>query len=186
MVYAARVLRLDSFTIWDHFQDLFPKALWGTDFSWLARDSESPHELFDYQTILGYLAAHAGRLRLGVTVTEPVRRHPVLLAQAMLTLAHVSKKAPILGIGSGEAENIVPYGLPFDQPVGRLEEALQILRLCFDGSVDQAEQASANARPVGGERRKLQPEIARRNAVSVAEVQLIGRRWAGEELLQEV
>jgi phthiodiolone/phenolphthiodiolone dimycocerosates ketoreductase len=133
MVYAARVLRLDSFTIWDHFQDLFPEAIWGTDFSWLARDSESPHEMFDYQTILGYLAAHAGRLRLGVTVTEPVRRHPVLLAQAMLTLAHVSKKAPILGIGSGEAENIVPYGLPFDQPVGRLEEALQILRLCFDG-----------------------------------------------------
>jgi phthiodiolone/phenolphthiodiolone dimycocerosates ketoreductase len=134
MVYAARVLRLDSFTIWDHFQDLFPEALWGTDFSWLARDSDSPHELFDYQTILGYLAAHAGRLRLGVTVTEPVRRHPVLLAQALLTLAHVSKKAPILGIGSGEAENIVPYGLPFDQPVGRLEEALQILRMCFDGS----------------------------------------------------
>ncbi|HEX5165427.1 MAG TPA: LLM class flavin-dependent oxidoreductase, partial [Thermomicrobiales bacterium] len=132
MVYAARALRLDSFTVWDHFQDLFPEALWGTDFTWLARDSDSPHEMFDYQTLLGYLAAHAGRLRLGVTVTEPVRRHPVLLAQAMLTLAHVSKKAPILGIGSGEAENIVPYGLPFDQPVGRLEEALQILRLCFD------------------------------------------------------
>ena len=71
-------------------------------------------------------------MRLGVTVTEPVRRHPVLLAQALLTLAHVNRKAPILGIGSGEAENIVPYGLPFDQPVGRLEEALQILRLCFD------------------------------------------------------
>jgi phthiodiolone/phenolphthiodiolone dimycocerosates ketoreductase len=56
----------------------------------------------------------------------------VLIAQAMLTLAHVTTKAPILGIGSGEAENIVPYGLPFDTPAGRLEEALQILRLCFD------------------------------------------------------
>jgi len=132
MVYVARVLRLDSFTVWDHFQDLFPESLWNTDFTWLARDSDTPHEMYDYQTLLGYLAAHAGRLRLGVTVTEPVRRHPVLLAQAMLTLAHLSKKAPILGIGSGEAENIVPYGLPFDQPVGRLEEALQILRLCFD------------------------------------------------------
>ena len=133
MMSVARVLRLDSFTVWDHFQDLFPEALWDTDFTWLARDSDTPHQLYDYQTLLGYLAAHAGRLRLGVTVTEPVRRHPVLLAQAMLTLAHVSKKAPILGIGSGEAENIVPYGLPFEQPVGRLEEALQILRLCFDG-----------------------------------------------------
>lgn len=133
MVYASRLLRLDSFTVWDHFQDLFPESLWDTEFSWLARDSPTPHEMYDFQTILGYLAAHAGRLRLGVAVTEPTRRHPILLAQAMLTLAHVTRKAPILGIGSGEAENIVPYGLPFDQPVGRLEEALQILRMCFDG-----------------------------------------------------
>ena len=138
MVYAARVLRLDSFTVWDHFQDLFPESLWNTEFSWLARDSDTPHEMYDYQTMLGYLAAHAGRLRLGVAVTEPTRRHPVLLAQAMLTLAHVSKRAPILGIGSGEAENIIPYGLPFDQPVGRLEEALRLLRQCFDcqGPID--------------------------------------------------
>jgi len=133
MVYAARAMRLDSFTIWDHFQDLFPASLWDTELTWLARDTDTPHEMYDFQTMLGFLASHAGRLRLGVAVTEPTRRHPVLLAQAMLTLAHVSKKAPILGIGSGEAENIVPYGLPFDQPVGRLEEALQILRLCFDG-----------------------------------------------------
>lgn len=134
MVQAARALRLDSFTVWDHFQDLFPESLWDTEFSWLARDSDSPHELFDFQTILGYLAARAGRLRLGVAVTEPTRRHPVLLAQAMLTLAHMTKRPPILGIGSGEAENIVPYGLPFDQPVGRLDEALQILRMCLDSS----------------------------------------------------
>ncbi|HYI16970.1 MAG TPA: LLM class flavin-dependent oxidoreductase [Thermomicrobiales bacterium] len=133
MVYAARAMRLDSFTIWDHFQDLFPASLWDTELTWLARDTDTPHEMYDFQTMLGFLASHAGRLRLGVAVTEPTRRHPVLLAQAMLTLAHVSKKAPILGIGSGEAENIVPYGLPFDQPVGRLEEALQILRMCFDG-----------------------------------------------------
>ena len=84
--------------------------------------------------MLGYLAAKAPGLRLGVGVTEPIRRHPVLLAQAALTLAHLSQRPPILGIGAGERENTEPYGLDFSRPVGRLEEALQIIRRCFDGA----------------------------------------------------
>jgi phthiodiolone/phenolphthiodiolone dimycocerosates ketoreductase len=94
--------------------------------------------LFDSQVLLGALAGHAGRLRLGVGVTDPIRHHPVLLAQAMLTLAHLCKRPPILGIGAGERENIEPYGLDFSAPVGRLEEALQILRQCFShqGPID--------------------------------------------------
>jgi phthiodiolone/phenolphthiodiolone dimycocerosates ketoreductase len=71
-------------------------------------------------------------MQLAVGVTEPIRRHPVLIAQAFMTLAHVTRRPPILGIGAGEAENIVPYGLDFSSPVSRLEEAVQIIRLCFD------------------------------------------------------
>ena len=48
-----------------------------------------------------------------------------------MTLSHVAKKPFILGIGSGEAENIVPYGMDMAKPVGKLEEALEIIRLCF-------------------------------------------------------
>lgn len=71
-------------------------------------------------------------MQIGVGVTEPIRRHPVLLAQSFMTLAHLTKKPPILGIGSGERENIVPYGLDFSYPVSKLEEALAVIRLCFD------------------------------------------------------
>jgi phthiodiolone/phenolphthiodiolone dimycocerosates ketoreductase len=130
-LYAARAMRLESLTVWDHIQDLFPQALWDKDFTWLATQSPTPHEFFDYPTILGYLAGRAGRLRLGVSATNPAGRHPVIIAQSMLTLAHLTKRAPILGIGPGERENIEPYGMPSTQPVGRLEEALQVLRLCF-------------------------------------------------------
>ena len=49
-----------------------------------------------------------------------------------MTLSHLTRRPPILGIGSGERENTEPYGLDFSQPVGRLEEALQIIRLCFE------------------------------------------------------
>ena len=52
----------------------------------------------------------------------------------MLTVAQMTKKAPILGIGAGERMHIDPYGLDFSHPVGRLKEALQIIRLCFAGS----------------------------------------------------
>ena len=138
LVYFARLSRLDSVWVLDHFQGLIPAAIWDRQFSWAATQHESPHELFEYQALLGYLAASAGRLRLGVGVTEPIRRHPVLIAQAMLTLAHMTRRRPILGIGAGERENIEPYGLDFSEPVGRLEEALQIIRLCFShrGPID--------------------------------------------------
>jgi phthiodiolone/phenolphthiodiolone dimycocerosates ketoreductase len=133
LVAAAQDQRLDSVFVWDHLQDFVPSAIWDKDFAWFASPGNSPHEPFEFQTVLGYLAAKTPGLRLGVGVTEPIRRHPVLLAQAALTLAHLSQRPPILGIGAGERENTERYGLDFSRPVGRLEEALQIIRRCFDG-----------------------------------------------------
>ncbi|WP_235683607.1 LLM class flavin-dependent oxidoreductase [Mycolicibacterium fluoranthenivorans] len=130
----ARAMRLDSVMLIDHFQNIFPSAIWDEDLTWLARQRRTPHEFFDYQVLLGYLASRMGRLRLGVGVTEPIRRHPVLIAQAMMTLSHLTQKAPILGIGAGERMNIDPYGLDASDPVTRLEEALQIIRLCLSAN----------------------------------------------------
>lgn len=134
----ARLIRLDSVVIEDHFQGFLPTAIWDEELSWLAAQGSTPHDVFDYQTLLGYLASRVGKLRTGVVVTEPIRRHPVLIAQAMLTLSHMTKRPPILGIGAGERENTEPYGLDFYHPVGRLEEALKIIRMCFSsrGPID--------------------------------------------------
>lgn len=131
LIYAARLSRLDTVWAIDHWQGAIPTAIWDQQFSWFATQYKNPHELFDYQVLLGYLAKSAGRLRIGVGVTDPIRRHPVLIAQAMMTLAHMTRRRPILGIGAGERENIEPYGLDFTATVSRLEEALQVIRLCF-------------------------------------------------------
>ena len=129
----ARVLRFDVAWTIDHFLGFFPRSIWDKEFSWMASPGSSPHAFFDYQVLLGYLAGRSGsRMQLGVGVTESIRRHPVLIAQAFMTLAHATKQPPILGIGAGEAENVVPYGLDFSKPVSRLEEAMQIIRICFD------------------------------------------------------
>ncbi|MFQ5554131.1 MAG: LLM class flavin-dependent oxidoreductase [Acidimicrobiia bacterium] len=131
LLKTARVTGFDTAWVADHFLGFFPQEIWDKDFSWIADPEASPHAYYDYQTLLGHLARRVGRIRLGVGVTEPIRRHPVLIAQAFLTLAHLTKRAPILGIGAGEAENTVPYGLDFSTPVSRLEEALEVVRRCF-------------------------------------------------------
>ena len=140
MTALARLLRLDSLFVEDHFQEFSPSALWDREFSWAARRNPSPHALFEYQTLLGSLAARAGRMQLGVSVTKPIGRHPVLIAQAAMTLAHLTRRAPILGVGTGERLNIEPYGLPGAHAVDQLAEALQIIRRCFtsQGPIDFA------------------------------------------------
>lgn len=132
LVSAAQDQQLDSVFIWDHLQDFVPSAIWDEELTWLAAESKSPHEWFEYQTLLGCLAGRFPDLRLGVGVTEPFRRHPVVLAQAALTLAHLSRRPPVLGIGMGERLGTEPYGIEFSRPFSRLEEALQIIRKCFD------------------------------------------------------
>lgn len=131
MLRIARLARLDSVWTVDHFLGFIPSAIWDEELTWLAGSRESPDAFFDYQALLGYLAARAGNVQLAVGVTEPIRRHPVLLAQTFLTLSHLARRPPILGIGAGERENVEPYGLQFEPAVSRLEEALQVIRLCF-------------------------------------------------------
>ncbi len=132
MLRAARLLGFDAAWTIDHFQGFFPRTLWDRDLSFAANPDHSPHQYYDFQALLGYLGPRSGNLHLAVGVTEPVRRHPVLLAQTAMTVAAMTKRQLILGVGAGEAENITPYGLPFKAPVSRFEEAIQVLRLALD------------------------------------------------------
>ena len=158
LMFAARAMRLESVMVWDHLVDFFPRSIWDERFTWRAKDLSSPHAFFEFQALLGYLAGRSGRVRIGVGATEPIRRHPVIIAQAMATIAHMTKRAPILGIGSGERENTEPYGLPIDRSVSRLEEALQIIRACysdqrsidFSGDFFHLDQAVMDLKPPPG------------------------------------
>ena len=111
-----------------------PHSVWDTDFSPFAAAGSSPDEIFEYQAMLGYAAARTQGMRLGVGVTEAIRRHPLVLAQTFLTLSHLNDAPVILGLGAGERENLDPVGLSFERPVSRLEEAVRIIRMAFDNS----------------------------------------------------
>ena len=157
-LFGAKAMRLDSVMVIDHFQNVFPTAIWDRELTWVAAQRRTPHEFFDYQVLLGYLASRVGSMSLGVGVTEPIRRHPLIIAQAMMTLSHLTRRAPILGIGAGERMNIDPYGLDPSDAVTRLEEALQIIRLCFSqpgpitfaGKHYQLDRATMDLKPAKG------------------------------------
>lgn len=152
-------------TLWaiDHFASLVPEAAWHESFTPLAAAGGSPNAIFEFQATMGYFAGLAPTLNLGVGVTEAIRRHPVLLAQAAVTLSHFSEGTIRLGLGAGERENIEPYGLSFRGQVSRLEEALMIITQClageepvtFHGEYFDLDQAPFGLRPPKGRR----PEV---------------------------
>jgi phthiodiolone/phenolphthiodiolone dimycocerosates ketoreductase len=82
--------------------------------------------------MMGAMAMRYRGVRIGTGVTEPFRRHPATLAQAFVTLDHLTKGRAILGLGNGERENTEPYGIPFEKRVARLEEALAIIRRLWE------------------------------------------------------
>ncbi|BBY59988.1 LLM class flavin-dependent oxidoreductase [Mycolicibacterium sarraceniae] len=127
-------------SVWlpDHMVSFWPDALWTPEFTDLATVSPSPHRHLDGLAVAAAAAALTTTVPLATSVVDTVRRHPALLAQSALTIDHLSRGRFILGLGSGETENIVPYGFEFAKPVGRFEEALKVIRLLWDseGPVD--------------------------------------------------
>ena len=77
------------------------------------------------------LAVQTKRIKLATGVSDTHRHHPAALAQMAATCDVLSDGRAILGIGIGEAMNLVPFGIPYDKPVGRTIEAIQIIRRLF-------------------------------------------------------
>jgi phthiodiolone/phenolphthiodiolone dimycocerosates ketoreductase len=75
-----------------------------------------------------------------------------------LTIDHLAKGRFILGLGSGESENTLPYGFDFARPVSRFEEALTVIRLLwesdgpvnFDGQFYSLHHARLDTEPYQG------------------------------------
>lgn len=122
----------------DHLMGWHPDTMWTPDLTPLAEHQPNPHTYFDPLIMMGVVGAQTERIRVGVVVTDLIRRHPAMAAQAALTLDHVTKGRAIIGLGSGEKLNVTPYGMPFDTPVARLSEGIDIMRLLWgaDGPVD--------------------------------------------------
>ena len=102
---------------------------------WTTKQGQSPF----VWSVLGAIAHATERLHVGTAVTCPTMRiHPALVAQAAATTATLMPDRFFLGLGTGENLNEHVVGLgwpPGDVRLEMLEEALEVIRLLWQGGV---------------------------------------------------
>lgn len=115
-------------------------SLWvGDELFWKIAPGETMAS-WECLSLLSALAATTSRIAIGSMVLSAGYRNPALLAQIACTIDEISKGRFILGIGTGNVEQIHrDYGFVWDHRYSRFEEVLQILHQLFQtGHVDFA------------------------------------------------
>lgn len=106
-------------------------SIWTADH--LVGISFQRRDCYSAWSILSALAMKTNKTFLGTSVSDPCRFHPAIMAQFAMTLYELSRGRFIFGIGAGEAQNTLPYGIDCSKPVNRLEEAVRIMRKLLSG-----------------------------------------------------
>ena len=89
---------------------------------------------FDAVTPLAYLAGHAKKVRLGTGIMQAGSRTPAAVAMTALALQSLSNGRFILGLGNSGPQVMEGWhGIPFAQPLQRLREIVDIVRLAASG-----------------------------------------------------
>ena len=122
-----------------HLMGWHPRSVWIPEITPLANYQKSADVYFDPIAAMAAVGATTEKIRIGLGVTDIIRRHPTMLAQSALTLDHIARGRIILGLGSGEDCNLTPYGFDFSQPVGKLEEGIQVMRLMWKSGGEPVE-----------------------------------------------
>jgi F420-dependent oxidoreductase-like protein len=96
----------------------------GLDIVWVAEAYG-----YDAATLMGYLAARTERVQIGSGILPIYTRTPALLAQTAAGLDHVSDGRAILGLGASGPQVIEGWhGVPYDRPLQRTREIIEICR----------------------------------------------------------
>jgi len=89
---------------------------------------------YDAVTPLAYLAAKTSRIKLGSGIIQAGTRTPALVAMTAMTLASLSNDRFLLGLGVSGPQVVEGWhGIPFERPVTRLREIIEIVRLVSSG-----------------------------------------------------
>ncbi|HZT64305.1 MAG TPA: LLM class F420-dependent oxidoreductase [Acidimicrobiales bacterium] len=99
----------------------------GLDIVWVAEAYG-----FDAPTMMGYLAARTERVQIGSGILPIYSRTPTLLAQTAAGLDYISDGRAILGIGASGPQVIEGWhGVPYDRPLQRTREIIEICRTAW-------------------------------------------------------
>ena len=92
--------------------------------------------VLDPWVMLSAIAAVTNNVELGTCVTDAIRRHPSNIALAAITLDRISKGRAILGIGAGEAQNLKEFCIPFEKPVSKWAEQIEVIKTLYKSDPD--------------------------------------------------
>lgn len=88
----------------------------------------------DAVSLLGAVASRTSRIRLATGIVNVFSRTPGTLAQTFATLDELSGGRVVIGLGTSGSQVIERWhGMPFERPVRRLRETVEILRLALSG-----------------------------------------------------
>jgi F420-dependent oxidoreductase-like protein len=159
----------DWVDVWDHFYEAPPV--------------DGNGSCFEATTCMAAIACETRNVRIGVLVLGMNYRHPAVLANALVTIDHLSGGRLEIGLGAGWHQmEYEAYGIPFE-PIGKrmdmLEEGVQVVRKLmtedraeFQGQYYQLNDAACFPKPVqanpriwvGGNGEKRTLRIAARHA----------------------
>ncbi|WP_137293165.1 LLM class F420-dependent oxidoreductase [Nocardioides dongxiaopingii] len=96
----------------------------GLDLVWVAEAYG-----FDSPTLMGYLAARTETVEIGSGILNVFSRTPGALLQTAAGLDNVSAGRAVIGLGASGPQVIEGFhGLPYERPLGRTREVIDILR----------------------------------------------------------
>jgi F420-dependent oxidoreductase-like protein len=119
-----------------HTKDLRESILLATEAEKLGVDTIWCAESWGMDAVspLAYLAARTSTVRLGTGIMQVSARRPATIAMTALTLASLSDNRFVLGLGvSGPQVVEGLHGVPFDKPLTRLRETIEIVQMAFRG-----------------------------------------------------
>lgn len=97
----------------------------GLDLVWVAEAYG-----FDSPTLMGYLAAKTETIEIGAGILNVFSRTPGALLQTAAGLDNVSGGRAVIGLGASGPQVIEGFhGLPYDKPLGRTREVIEIIRM---------------------------------------------------------
>src|SRR5579859_2692891 len=138
----------------------------GVDFAWVAEAYG-----FDAVTRLGYLAACTKRMQVGAAILNIYSRTPAALAQTAAGLDEISNGRAVLGLGASGPQVIEGFhGVPYDKPVQRTREIIEICRMVWRRDIVEyhgkaytlplpADQGSGLAKPLKILTHPVRPKI---------------------------
>ena len=129
MLAVAEEAQLDSVWVPDHLLGVTHPGLW-RDMA-LYSLSPDPDSWFDPFACIAVVGNEI-EFPMGVCVTDVIRRRAPDVVRTALTLHQLCRGGFHLGIGAGEAENLIPFGYDLSTPVAKAEAFLIDLRALLD------------------------------------------------------